>query len=75
MYNNGPQESIKHTRFFANYGINPEYQAIGHLMNLKIRPSEEMSQLHEVLQAEMTQAQLVHKDYYDAQRKHDANLQ
>ena len=74
-YNNGYQESIKHNPFFANYGINPEYQAIGHMMNAEIRPSEEMSQLHEVLQAEMTQAQLWHKDYYDAQRKPDPNLQ
>ena len=65
-YNNGYQESIKHTPFFANYGINPEYQTIGHLMNTEIRPPEEMSQLNEVLQAEMTQAQLRHKDYYDA---------
>jgi len=31
-YNNGYQESIKRTHFFANYGVNPEYQTIGHLM-------------------------------------------
>jgi len=31
-YNNGYQESTKHTPFFANYGTNPEYQAIGHLI-------------------------------------------
>jgi len=30
-YNNGYQETIKHTPFFTNYGINPEYEAIGHL--------------------------------------------
>jgi len=30
--NNGYQESIKHRPFFANYGTNPEYQAIGHLI-------------------------------------------
>ena len=41
-YTNGHQESIKHTLFFANYGINPEYQAIGHLMNTEIRPPEEI---------------------------------
>jgi len=34
-YNNGYQESTKHTPFFANYGINPEYQAIGHLIKGK----------------------------------------
>jgi len=28
-YNNGYQESTKHTPFCANYGTNPEYQAIG----------------------------------------------
>ena len=74
-YNNGYQESIKHTRVFANYGINPEYRAIGHLMNAEIRPPEEIGQLHEVLQAEMTQVQLRYKDYYDAQIKPDSNLQ
>ena len=74
-YNNGHQEGIKNTPFFANYGINPEYHAIGHLMNAEIRPLEEISQLHKVLQAEMTQAQLRHKGYYDARSKPDPNLQ
>jgi len=74
-YNNGYQESIKHTPFFANYGINPEYQTIGHLMQGKITPPEDMSQLHDTLQAEMTEAQLRHKEYYDAGRKPDPNLQ
>jgi len=31
-YNNGSQETIKNTPFFANYGINPEYEMIGHLI-------------------------------------------
>jgi len=74
-YNNGYQESIKRTPFFANYGINPEYQTIGHLMQGKITPLEDMSQLHDTLQAEMKEAQLRHKEYYDAGRKPDPNLQ
>jgi len=74
-YNNGYQESIKHTPFFGNYGVNPEYQTIGHLMEEKITPLENMSQLHDTLQAEMTEAQLRHKEYYDGGRKPDPNLQ
>jgi len=74
-YNNGYQESIKRRPFFANYGVNPEYQTIGHLMQGKIAPAEDMSQLHDTLQAEMTEAQLRYKEYYDAGRKPDPNLQ
>jgi len=74
-YNNGYQESIKRIPFFANYGVNPEYQNIGHLMQGKITPPEDMSQLHDTLQAEMTEVQLRHKEYYDAGRKLDPNLQ
>jgi len=74
-YNNGYQESIKHTPFFANYGVNPEYQTIGHLMQGKTTSAEDMSQLHDTLQAEMTEAQLRHKEYYDGGRKPDPNLQ
>jgi len=74
-YNNGYQESIKRTPFFANYGVNPEYQTIGHLMQGNITPTEDMSQLHDTLQAEMTEAQLRHKEYYNAGRKPDPNLQ
>jgi len=74
-YNNGYQESIKRTHFFANYGVNPEYQTIGHLMQGKITPPEDMSQLHDTLKAEMTEEQLRHKEYYDAGRKPDPNLQ
>jgi len=74
-YNNGYQESIKHTPFFANYGVNPEYQTIGHLMQGKITAQEDMRQLHDTLQGEMTEAQLRHKEYYDAGRKPDPNLQ
>jgi len=74
-YNNGYQESIKRTPFIANYGVNPEYQTMGHLMQGKITPPEDMSQLHDTLQAERTEAQLRHKEYYDAGRKPDPNLQ
>jgi len=34
-YNNGYQETIKNTPFFANYGIHPEYEMIGHLIQGK----------------------------------------
>jgi len=61
-YNNGYQESTKHTPFFANYGTNREYQAIGHLMQGKTTSPEDMSQLHDTLQAEMTEAQIRHKE-------------
>jgi len=74
-YNNGHQESSKHTPFFTNYGINPEYQTIRHLMQGQITPPENMSKLHDILQAEMMEAQLRHKKYYDAGRKPDPNLQ
>jgi len=74
-YNNGYQESIKRRLFLANYGANPEYETIGHLMQGKITPPEDMSQLHDTLQAQMTEAQLRHKEYYDAERKPDRNLQ
>jgi len=73
-YNNGYQESTKHTPFFANYGTNSEYQAIGHLIQGKTTSPEDMSQLHDTLQAEMTEAQMGHKEYYDAQRKPDPNI-
>jgi len=74
-YNNGYQESIKDTPFFANCGTNPEYQALGHLIQGETTLPEDMSQLHGTLQAEMTEAQLRHQEYYDAQRKPDPNLQ
>ena len=74
-YNNGYQESTKHTPFFANYGTNPEYQAIGHLIQGKTTSPEDMSQLHDTLQAEITEAHIRHKEYYDTQRKPDPNIQ
>jgi len=73
-YNNGYQETIKHTPFFANYGIHPEYEAIGHLMQGKVMPLEEMSQLHDVLREEISEAQIRQKEYYHQHRNSDPNL-
>jgi len=44
-------------------------------MQGQITPPENMSQLHDILQAEITEAQLRHKKYYDVGRKPDPNLQ
>jgi len=74
-YKNGYQGSIKSRPFFANHGINLEYQTIGYKMQGQITPAEIMSPLHHIQQAEMTGAQLGHKKYYDQGRKPDANLQ
>jgi len=74
-YNNGYQETIKNTPFFANYGMNPEYEMISHLIQGKQTKPEEMSQLHESLRNEMLAAQLRQEEYYDLHRKPDPNLQ
>jgi len=74
-YNNEYQETIKNTSFFANYGINPEYEMIGHLKQGKQTKTEEMTQLHKSLRDEMVAAQLQQKEYYDLHRKPDPNLQ
>jgi len=74
-YNKGYQETIKNTPFFANYGINPEYEIIGHLIQGKQTKPEEMTQLHESLRNEMVAAELRQKEYYDLHRKPDANIQ
>jgi len=74
-YNNGYQETNKNTPFFANYGINPEYEMIGHLIQGKQTKSQEMTQLHESLRDEMVAAELRQKEYYDLPRKPDPNLQ
>ena len=74
-YNNGYQETIKNTPFFANYGINPEYEMIGHLIQGKHTKREEMTQLPELLKNEMVAAQLRQKEYYDLHRKPDPYLQ
>ena len=36
---------------------------------------QDMSYLHNILQAEMREGQLGHKEYYDMERKPDLNLQ
>ena len=72
-YNNGYQETIKSTPFYANYGINPEHQLITHMMTQKITSATGMKKLHDTLQAEMATAQLRHKENYDHHRKPDPN--
>jgi len=42
-YNNRYQETIKNTDFFTNYGINSEYEMIGHLIQGKRTKPEEMT--------------------------------
>jgi len=74
-YNNGYQETIKNTPFFANYGINPEYEMIVHLIQGKQEKPEKMTLLHESLRNEMVAAQLRQREYYDLHRKPDPNLQ
>jgi len=61
VYNNGYQETIENTPFFANYGINPEYEMIGHLIQGKQTKPEEMTQLHESFRDEMVAPQLRQK--------------
>jgi len=74
-YNNGYQETIKNTPFFANYGTLPEYEMIGHLIQGKQTKPEEMTQLHELLRNEMVAAQLPQNESDDPHRKADPNLQ
>jgi len=73
-YNNRYQETIKNTPFFANYGINPQYEMIGHLIQGKQTKSEEMSQLHESLRNEMVATQLRQKEFSNLHRKPAQNL-
>jgi len=74
-YNNGYQETIKNKPFFANYGINPEYEMIGHLIEGKQVEPKEITQLHESLREEMVAPQIRQKEYYDLHREPDPNLQ
>jgi len=60
-YNNRYQERTKHAPFFANNGTYPEYHAIGHLIQGRMTSPEDMSQLHDTFQAEMTEAQMRYK--------------
>ena len=73
-YNNGYQETIKTTPFFANYAIHPEYESIGHTITGQITPSNEINKLHETFREEMSEAQSRHKENYDQHRKPDPNL-
>ena len=73
-YNNGHQETIKTTPVYANYGINPEHQLIRHMMTQKITSATGMKELNYTLQAEMSTAQLRHKENYDHNRKPDPNF-
>jgi len=61
-YNTGYQETIRYTPFFANSGINPEYEMIGHLIQGKQTKPAEMTHLHESLRNEMVAAQLRQKN-------------
>ena len=58
-YNNGYQETIKKTLFYANYRINPEHQLITHMMTQKIISATGVKELHDTLQGEMATAQLL----------------
>ena len=73
-YNNSYQETIRTTPFYANYGINSEYQLITQMMTEKITSATGMKELHDTLRAEMATAQLQHKENYDQHRKPDPNL-
>ena len=73
-YNNGYQETIKTTSFYANYGINPEHQLITHMMTQKIISATGMKELHDTLQAAIATAQLQYKENYNHHRKSDPNL-
>jgi len=68
-YNNGYLETMKNTPLFAKYGINPEYEMIGHLIHGQQTKPEEMTHLHESLRNEMVATQLRQKEYYDLHRK------
>ena len=57
-YNNGYQETIMTTPFYANYGINTEHQLITHMMTQKITSATGMKELHDTVQAEMATVQL-----------------
>ena len=73
-YNNGYQETIKTTPFYANYGRNPKHQLINHMITEKETSAKDMENLHQTLQEEMTTAQLRQKENYDQHRKPDPNL-
>ena len=61
-YNNGYQETIKTTPFYANYGRNPEHQLMNHLITEEETSAKDMENLHQTLREEMTTAQLRQKE-------------
>ena len=72
-YNNGYQETIKTTPFYANYRRNPEHQLMNHLITKKETSVKDIENLHQTLQEEMTTAELRQKENYDKHRKPDPN--
>ena len=68
-YNHGYQETMETKPFYANYGVNPEYQLITHIMTEKFTSANGMKELHDTLRAEMATAQLRHKENYNRHRK------
>jgi len=73
-YNNSYQETIRTSPFYANYGQHPAHEPMCHTISGDMTQNEEMTQLHEALKAEMTSAQLSHKEEADRHRKPDPNL-
>ena len=72
-YNNSRQETIGRSPFYANYGHNPVYESTGHMIPEKSIQPEGMSQLHKVLKAGITEAQMSYKEYAYRHRKPDPN--
>ena len=73
-YNNGYQETIKTTAFYANYRRNPEHQLMNDLITEKETSAKDMENLNQTLREEMTTGQLRQKENYDKHRKLDPNL-
>ena len=73
-YNNGYQETIKTTPFYANYGRNPEHQLMNHMSMGKETSAENMENLHQILQEEMKNTEIRQKENYDQHRKPNPNL-
>ena len=48
-YNNGYQETIKTTQFYANYGRNPKYQLMNHMITSKETTAKNMENVHQIL--------------------------
>ena len=73
-YNNGYQETIKTTLFYANCARNPEHQLMNHLTTEKETSAMDMEDLNQTLREEITTAQLRQKENYDKHIKPDPNL-